>query len=72
MEQKNASKSKRGIILINAYSNLPSALNQSQRLKSEFSALGIAVDVVRNGDFPLYADDSGKVVNGAADCDFCV
>lgn len=72
MEQKNASKSKRGIILINAYSNLPSALNQSQRLKTEFSAFGIAVDVVRNGDFPLYADDSGKVVNGAADCDFCV
>lgn len=66
----------RGLILINAYSSLSSALNQPQRLKEEFSALGVQTDIIKNGTFPLLIDGSGEItgdiINGAEGYDFCV
>lgn len=39
---------KRALILINAYSKLDTAINQSVRLKEEFDKIGVEVDVKRN------------------------
>ncbi len=63
---------RRGLILINAYSALPTALNQSQRLKDELAGLGIQADVVKNGAFPFLTDGNGKIRSQLADYDFCV
>ncbi len=42
---------KKGLILVNAYSSLTTALNQSTRLKEEFLNYGVQVDIVKNGEF---------------------
>lgn len=39
---------KRALIVVNAYSRLPSSLNQAERLKAEFSALGVTAEIRRN------------------------
>lgn len=62
---------KRGVIIVNAYSVLPTALNQAQRLKAEFKALGVSADIIKNGAFGLYID-GGDLVCEAKDYDFCV
>jgi len=63
---------KRGLILINAYSGLPSARYQSVRLKEELSAMGVETDIVKNGSFLLMTDSFGKIVCGLKDYDFCI
>lgn len=62
---------KRGLILINAYSKLEHALNQSRRLKGEFSRLGVETDIRRNDFFPAYID-GGSVAANISGYDFCV
>ena len=51
---------KKGIILVNAYYDLPAYLNQAYRLKEEFSKLGITADIVASDGIGLYLSD-GKV-----------
>lgn len=58
------------LILINAYSELPSSLNQAERLKDEFSALGVRAEIRRN-DLGLYLKD-GEIAGYAGGYDFCV
>ena len=58
------------LILINAYSELASSLNQAERLKAEFSALGVNAEIRRN-DLGLYLKD-GEIAGYAGGCDFCV
>ena len=60
---------KRGLILVNAYSRLASSLNQAERLKEEFSALGVTAEIRRN-DLGLYIKD-GNISGGTA-YDFAV
>ena len=62
---------KRAVIIINAYSALPTGLNQAERLKSEFERLGVSADIRRNGFFASL-DDGGKLVNTLCGYDFCV
>ena len=62
---------KRAIIIINAYSTLPTGLNQAERLKTEFERLGVNAEIRRNGFF-AYLNDDGKLVNGLTGFDFCV
>ncbi len=62
---------KKGLIIVNAYSNLTSSLNQSKRLKEEFLKLNVEIDVVRNNEFICGIKDS-KVICNALDYDFCV
>ena len=64
-------KEKKGLILVNAYSNMASSLNQSKRLKEEFSKLNIQIDIVKNGEFTTYIKNS-LIVSGYLDYDFCV
>ncbi|MDE7158160.1 MAG: RimK family alpha-L-glutamate ligase, partial [Clostridiales bacterium] len=65
-------KQKHGLILINAYSNLPHALDQAQRIKEELQALGSQADVRRNNFFPAIVNDGGTIVRAVNDYDFCV
>jgi RimK family alpha-L-glutamate ligase len=60
---------KRAIIIINAYSTLPTGLNQAKRLKSEFSRLGVDVEIRRNGFFATVGE---KIESRLSGFDFCV
>ena len=62
---------KRAVIITNAYTCLPSALNQAERLKTEFARLGVNAQILRNGFF-AYIDGGGEIKNGLTDFDFCV
>lgn len=63
---------KKGLILVNAYSDLKHGMNQSIRLKEEFENLGVSIDIKRNDGFLCSIDDDGKVVTKADCYDFCV
>lgn len=63
---------KKGLILINAYSDVAAIGHQTERLQAEFKRLGVETDVKKNGAFALYTGDDGKIVNVAAGYDFCV
>lgn len=62
---------KRGLIVVNAYCNLPSMLNQSARLKQEFEKLGVEITVLKNG-YDLYLDENGEITGDDCNYDFCV
>ena len=61
---------KRGIIITNAYSTLPTGLNQAERLKTEFERLGVNAEIRRNGFFAYL--DGADLVNELQGFDFCV
>lgn len=62
---------KKGLIVINAYSDLPPVLNQAARLKEEFLKFGVEISVKKTGSFPLYLDGNGKIICGGK-ADFCI
>ena len=62
---------KRAIIIINAYSTLPTGLNQAERLKTELARLGVNAEIRRNGFF-AYLDGEGELINELRSYDFCV
>lgn len=62
---------KRGIIIVNAYSELRAARSQSARLKEEFEKLGVQVEILKNDGFDLRIED-GRIINGLDCGDFCV
>lgn len=62
---------KRAVILINAYTQSQSELNQPQRIAAELSALGIQTDIVRNGLFPVCLQRE-TMLNRLSQYDFCV
>ena len=39
---------KKGLILVNAYCEINSNLNQSKRLKEELELLGVSIDIQKN------------------------
>lgn len=61
---------KKALILINAYSVLPSYLNQANRLAQEFKKLGVEAEIRRN-DLGLYIKD-GEIAGYTGVYDFCV
>ena len=62
----------KGLILINAYSKIKSALDQAERLKEEFAALGVSVDIRRNDFFAAYVGNDGNLAYNSINYDFCV
>lgn len=60
----------KGIILINAYSDMKEALYQSERLEEEFIKRGVPVDVRRNDFFAVSVSETLQC--GLKDYDFCV
>lgn len=63
---------RKGIIITNAYSTLPSSLNQSLRLKKEFSKFGVEADICPNNSFPVEVSGNGEAIRRIAAYDFCV
>ncbi len=63
---------KKGAIILNAYSHITPIINQAEKLKKEFSRLGVAVSEFKNGSFELYINDGGEIVNELKNFDFCV
>ncbi len=63
---------KRGLIIINAYYKLPSAINQALRLKEEMEKLGVVVDVKRNNSFFKQIDSYGNLIGDLSEYDFCI
>lgn len=62
---------KKGLILINAYSELPHSLNQAYRLNEEFSKTGIQTDILRNDSFFLKIAGS-NICKMIDKYDFCI
>ena len=60
----------KGIILINAYSNMKEALYQAERLKEEFEKRGVPTHIRRNDLFAVTVSDA--LVCKLKDYDFCV
>lgn len=63
---------KKGAIILNAYSHLKPVISQAEKLKKEFSQLGVEISVFKNGSFGLYINDNGEIVNALKNYDFCV
>lgn len=63
---------KKGLILINAYSDAASALNQSKRLREEFLKLGVEITVKRNDGFTAFVDGGKTAVRLEENYDFCI
>lgn len=62
---------KKGLILVNAYYNIPSYLNQATRLKEELSRLGVLCDVVKSDALRLCIT-GGNVSPLADGYSFCI
>lgn len=62
---------KKGIILVNAYYDLPAYLNQAYRLKEEFSKLSVTADIVASDKLRLFIS-GGKVTLDGGLPDFCI
>lgn len=61
----------KGLIINNAYNTSATYLNQAQRLKEEFAALGVETDIRRNDFFPAVIE-AGKLALTVSGYDFCV
>lgn len=62
---------RKGLILVNRYSDIKSIENQAERIKNELANLGVLVNVVKNG-YQTYLDDNCNVINNLKGYDFCV
>lgn len=62
----------KGIILLNAYSDIPPARRQSLRLKEEFARLGTNVEIARNNRFFARINSGGEIDSRLGDFSFCV
>ena len=62
---------KKGLILVNAYTEMPSLLKPSLRLQEEFIKLGVQVDVKKNNFFPTIISQNGDIKSDL-DYDFVV
>ena len=60
----------KGIICINAFGVPKESVFQAERLKNEFSALGVETEIIRNGYAENFLSD-GKIKSGFS-CDFAV
>ncbi len=63
---------KKGLILLNAYSNMASAANQAERLKAELEKLGVNADIKRNDFFAAEIDGNGNIITKTSGYDFCI
>lgn len=63
---------KKGVALVNAYSDLSSELNQSARLREEFSSMGVSLDILRNDFFAARLNERGEILTELSAYDFCV
>ncbi len=60
----------KGLIFQNAYFNAVEYVTQAERLKEEFTALGVPTDIKRNGFYPVTVGTD--IETDYADYDFCI
>lgn len=63
---------KHGLILMNAYTQIPHAIEQAERLREELTLLGVNAEIRRNDFFISHIADDGSLVSQAREYDFCV
>ena len=61
----------KGFILINAYYETEEYLYQAKRLRAEFAAKNVEIDIIRGDSFLLYIENS-NIVSRVSDYDFCI
>ncbi len=61
----------KGIILINAYSDLKGPLHQAQRMEHELRGLGVETEILRNDAF-FTAVDGTDIISRLPSADFCI
>lgn len=69
---ESTKRTKKGLIIINAYCKLPNFLHQADRLKEELEKLGVSVDIKRNDSFFKKIDGDGNLVGDMSEYDFCI
>ena len=65
-------KSMKGLIVMNGYPRGEKFYRQSERVKEELERLGIAVELVKNGEFPISLTENAEVVGDLQEYSFCV
>lgn len=63
---------KKGLIILNAYIAYKSLLHLANRLKEEFSLLGIEMDIKNNAEIRAYIDQNGNLKKESLPVDFIV
>ncbi len=61
-----------GLIIVNAYPNGEKFIRQAERIAEELRAIGVAVEVIKNGDIHAVIDEKGGVVSFAKSPNFIV
>ena len=62
----------KGIILTNAYTDIPQTRNACARLKEEFEKYGVFTDIRRNDFFAAIISDGGNIKSKLCGYDFCI
>ena len=62
----------KGIILTNAYTDIPQTRNACARLKEEFEKYGVFTDIRRNDFFAAIISDGGNIKSKLRGYDFCI
>ena len=62
----------KGVILTNAYKDIPQTRSQCARLKEELEKLHVSIDIMRNNFFAAYITSGGDIASKLSGYDFCI
>lgn len=62
----------KGVILTNAYKDIPQTRSQCARLKEELEKLHVSIDIMRNDFFAAYITSGGDIASKLSGYDFCI
>lgn len=62
----------KGVILTNAYKDIPQTRSQCVRLKEELEKLHVSIDIMRNNFFAAYITSGGDIASKLSGYDFCI
>ena len=62
----------KGVILTNAYKDIPQTRSQCARLKEELEKLHVSIDIMRNDFFAAYITSGGEIASKLSGYDFCI
>lgn len=62
----------KGVILTNAYKDIPQTRSQCVRLKEELEKLHVSIDIMRNNFFAANITSGGEIASKLSGYDFCI
>ena len=62
----------KGVILTNAYKDIPQTRSQCARLKEELEKLHVSIDIMRNDFFAANITSGGEIASKLSGYDFCI